>query len=166
MQTVNEAAKALSISKASVRNYVERYGVYLSETATPGPGLTRRFTNEDMALLKHVADKLKAGHNHEHILETIEADIAALPDWAEKAQQSESPVSDAIVPIEQYRALQVLAEDKAQREQVALDRVQELQDRVNQLNMDLGKAEGKAEQLEKENTRLGRAWWKKLIGVE
>lgn len=79
---------------------------------------------------------------------------------AESAQSA----PNALVPIERFQAAQALLMDAQRREQEAREQAQALQDKVNQLERDLGKAQGALEAYQ--TVRRRPRWWVALFGGE
>ena len=49
-----EVAQALGVSITTIQNWSFQFAPYLSEAARPGPGLERRFTEQDVNLLAYI----------------------------------------------------------------------------------------------------------------
>lgn len=77
---VNEAAAALGVSSPTVRRWSRFFGSHLSGSATPGPGVERLFSDDDLRVLAFVRDRSSVGLTGEAIL--AELPTATLPDLA------------------------------------------------------------------------------------
>ncbi len=77
---VNEAAAALGVSSPTVRRWSRFFGSHLSGSATPGPGVERLFSDDDLRVLAYVRDRSAVGLTGEVIL--AELPTATLPDLA------------------------------------------------------------------------------------
>lgn len=75
MYTPGQIAKFLGTSGTTIRNYAAEFSEFLSPSATPGAGVPRQFTEDDLAVLQTVAimrgqlappetivEALRAGH--------------------------------------------------------------------------------------------------------
>lgn len=77
---VNEAAAVLGVSSPTVRRWSRFFGSHLSGSATPGPGVERLFSDDDLKVLAYVRDRSTVGLTGEAIL--AELPTATLPDLA------------------------------------------------------------------------------------
>ena len=77
---VNEAAAVLGVSGPTVRRWSRFFGSHLSGSATPGPGVERIFSDDDLRVLCYVRDRSSVGLTGEAILAELPA--ATLPDLA------------------------------------------------------------------------------------
>lgn len=159
--SVKEAAEYVDVSKATLRNYTDRYSVYLSSYANVATGSTRQYTNDDIAVLRYVKAQLATGRTHADILGNAENEFSTVGSWEPEPPATpleDDSVENVIVPASQFRMIQALVEDER-------NRADKLQDEVNRLNLELGRALGTSEALRAENGRLVRSWWRKLLGM-
>lgn len=159
LYSVKQASEYLDVSKATLRAYTKHYSVYLSSSADVPSGTTRQYASRDIAILSYVREQLNQNRSHAEILKTIESDIANLPEWTPPPPTvplDSDSIGNVIVPASQMRMIQTILEDERSK-------AEQLQDTVNELQLALGHAQGKAEQLERENHRLARSWWRKLV---
>ena len=77
---VNEAAAVLGVSSPTVRRWSNVFAPQLSGSATPGPGVERLFSDDDLRVLAFVRDRSAVGLTGEAIL--AELPTATLPDLA------------------------------------------------------------------------------------
>ena len=77
---VNEAAAVLGVSGPTVRRWSRSFASHLSGAATPGPGVERLFSDDDLRVLAYVRDRSAVGLTGEAILAELPA--ATLPDLA------------------------------------------------------------------------------------
>jgi DNA-binding transcriptional MerR regulator len=160
-----QAAKAASISLQSLRNYAKRYVRYLSPHATPKAGETRWFTRQDIRLLAYIAHKTtKQNLSHEQLLAQLEQGTDGLEEFTDYTAPGEQPESTELLPPGLLRAYEVLLNDAKLREQSAAEREQALQQRVEQLERELGRAQGALESYRA--TKRRPRWWVALFGGE
>jgi len=69
--SVTHVAKAIDKTPQTVRDWTARYSGYLSEYSQVETGEERRYTQEDMAILKTVARLSNAGQKHKAIIPMI-----------------------------------------------------------------------------------------------
>jgi DNA-binding transcriptional MerR regulator len=162
-----QAAKAAHISIQSLRNYAKRYRTYLSPHATPQAGETRWFTIQDIRLLAYIAHKtIKQNVTHEQLVTLLDkatGELEQFTDYDSPDVEQPSESTELMAP-GLLRAYEVLVNDAKQREQAALDREQKLQQRVEQLEHELGKAQGALDSYRV--TRRRPRWWTVLFGGE
>ena len=70
-------------------------------------------------------------------------------------------MSTALVPVGALQAAQALMLDAQRREEAAAEREAKLQEQVNQLQRELGKAEGELSALKAPKPK---GWWSRLLG--
>lgn len=171
--STSQASQATGVSKQALRAYSSKYRQWLSPDATPEPGKERKFTSDDLRLLRFVFVHTKT-EKEPHA--TVQARLAAgelnnftwTPDEPQEGSEGAPETSGtsrtstgALVPMAQVQALQVLLEDARRREQAALDREQAMQTRVVELERALGEAQGA---LRERPQRKRPAWLRALIG--
>ena len=171
--STKEASDVTCASKQIIRVYTVRYARYLSTEGTPEPGKPRRFTEGDLKLLAYVYQQTSNGNmTHEQVLESLARGALERFDWSTPIQPESAPEAaesapsgtNALVPIERFQAAQALLMDAQRREQEAKEQAQALQDKVNQLERDLGKAQGALEAYQ--TMRRRPRWWTVLFGGE
>lgn len=197
LYTVTRAAEVIGISKGAIRAYTLRpeYQRYLSTEATPEAGKERKFTRDDLRLLKFIFEHTNVGETHKAIVEHLSAGKLDDFDWSppepQQAVESGEASTTALVPIEQLRAIQAILADTRQREGEAREQaqaqIQALQEemrqerkKVEELQRELGQAQGALEaykdahdsQREREELaivakrRRPPRWWVTLFGGE
>lgn len=153
--TVAQAAKALNLSKATLRAYASKdlYKRYLSTEATPAPGLERKFTAGDLKLFAFIAAITKLGESHESVAQRLATGELDDFDWSlpepQIASEQAEGATGQLVPLEQVRALQALLADARQRETESKEQAQaqlaEAQETIRRLERELGQAQGALE---------------------
>ena len=93
---VNEAAAVLGVSGPTVRRWSKFFGSHLSGSATPGPGVERFFSDDDLRVLAYVRDRSSVGLTGEAILAELPA--AVLPDLASIMGGDRGLTSDDSLP--------------------------------------------------------------------
>jgi DNA-binding transcriptional MerR regulator len=154
-----QAAIALGISPSAIRNYTNTYSRHLSTEATSNP---RRLTESDLRVIGYVVSKTATGLSHDRVLALLatEAGQQELAEyaWEVPEDEAEPEPSTALVPLAQLQAAQALMLDAQRREHDALQREQELQAKINELMLELGKAQGELV------ARKSGGWWARLFG--
>ena len=171
--STKEASDVTGASKQIIRVYTVRYARYLSTEGTPEPGKPRRFTEDDLKLLAYVYQQTSAGNmTHEQVLDSLAQGALERFEWSAPTSSESASVDtesaqsapNALIPIERFQAAQALLMDAQRREQEAREQAQALQDKVNQLERDLGKAQGALEAYQ--TVRRRPRWWVVLFGGE
>ena len=171
--STKEASDLTGASKQIIRVYTARYARYLSTEGTPDPGKARRFTEGDLKLLAYVYQQTSTGNmTHEQVLDSLAQGALDRFDWAiptqgesaTEATESAQSAPNALIPIERFQAAQALLMDAQRREQEARDQAQALQDKVNQLERELGQAQGALQAYQA--VRRRPRWWVALFGGE
>ena len=157
-------------SSSALRNYTRDYARHLSTEATTTP---RRFTEDDIRLIAYVIDCTKnRGLKHEEVAESLLAGAMDDFEWepptmphADVTAQDDN--SGHLVPVERLQAAQhaaqVILDDTKRRESEATEELKTAQERIAELERELGKAEGKLEGVEASRYHAP-AWWKALFG--
>ena len=79
--TVAQAAETLDVSPQTMRRYSWEFRNYLSADATPPPGGTRFFTQDDIQILGYARRQLLAGETYERTCEYLETvSLDPIPD--------------------------------------------------------------------------------------
>ena len=171
--STKEASDLTGASKQIIRVYTARYARYLSTEGTPDPGKARRFTEGDLKLLAYVYQQTSTGNmTHEQVLESLAQGALDRFEWAipnqgesaTEATESAQSAPNALIPIERFQAAQALLMDAQRREQEAREQAQLLQDKVNQLERELGQAQGALQAYQA--VRRRPRWWVALFGGE
>lgn len=171
--TTKQAAELTGASRQIIRTYTNTYQRYFSTEGAPEqPGQPRRFTADDLKLIRYVyTSTAEQKLTHEQVLERLAAGELDRFDW----QPLESPGSgesrdmgaeqsaNALVPIERLQAAQALIQEAQRREAEAAQKAQELQDRLLAAERDLGKAQGELAAY-KAMQRKPPPWWAWLFG--
>jgi len=107
MFTVTQVANALGISNTLLRQRGAEYADYLSDYANPGKGETRRYTEDDIAVLQTVAVLKAQNKSEDDILAALDAGERYEPSEMPGAKQTASGKDDkALVTSEFAAALQ------------------------------------------------------------
>jgi hypothetical protein len=170
---VSELTRA---SKQIIRTYTSTYARYFSTEATPEIGKPRRFTETDVKLIAYIYHHTQEENlNHEQVLAQLASGALEIFAWEIPEQQnkaytalperSESWEYDtgALIPLERLQAAQALLLDVQRREDNAREEVKRLQERINQLERELGTAQGELNIL-KSQRRKPPKWWTTLFG--
>ncbi len=178
--TTSQAATITGASVQTIRAYTKLYARYFSTGATPEQGQSRRFTPDDLRLIRFCLSLAQQNLTRDAILEKLAAGELAHFDWQpaqeapEATQEPETSSSTMLVPYEHLRLAQGLLIDAQRREAEALEReqaaraeaaaaAQALQAEVQRLALELGKATGEAAALRSARYRSPR-WWRLVFG--
>ena len=166
MYTVGQVAKAVGISDSAVRQWADEYAAHLSDGANPPKGETRKFDEEDIAVLQTVSVLREQLVGHEQIHERLDEGERLEPapgerpavdeaDEADEAQDQRAGGSDTALVTEQFA--------EALRRQDS--RLQSLTDRLIEAEKRAAAAETRADMLQAQVDELraaegkGRPWW-------
>jgi DNA-binding transcriptional MerR regulator len=190
LYSVKQAAEITEVSRQSIRAYTGSYARWFSTEATPQQGGERRFTSADLKLIKFIfATVTRDKITHEQVQERLAAGALEAFNWEpdtdahRAASEPSQHTNTSLVPVERLQAAQALMMDAQRREQEAIARAEEQAQRLreqaqlrerellaqlNQLQRELGKAEGKIESLEATRQATppehNRSWWARLVG--
>lgn len=169
--TTSQAAALTGASVQTIRAYTKLYTRYFTTEATPGSGLSRRFSADDLRLIRYAFQQTAAGNTREQVAEQLAAGALAEYAWqppepSEAAGEPEEPAAEpstALVPLERLQAAQALLQDAQRREQVATEQVHALQDEIGELQRELGKAQGELQGFRSAQYRSPK-WWRSIFG--
>jgi DNA-binding transcriptional MerR regulator len=170
--STKEAAGLTGASRQSIRTYTSTYQRYFSTEGAPElPGQPRRFTADDLKLIRYIYTSTKEQSlTHEQILQRLASGALAEYDWLPPEPQSpyssaEHPESagTALVPVERLQAAHALLAEAQRREAETAEQIQALQDRLLATERELGRAQGEL-QAHKANRRQAPKWWRALFG--
>ena len=169
--TTSQAAALTGASVQTIRAYTKLYTRYFTTEATPGTGLSRRFTADDLRLIRYAFQQTAAGNTREQVAEQLAAGALAEYAWQppeppEPTSEPEEPAAEqstALVPLERLQAAQALLQDAQRREQVATEQVQALQAEIGELQRELGKAQGELAGFRSAQYRSPK-WWRSIFG--
>lgn len=167
--TTSQAATITGASLQTIRSYTKLYQRYFSTEATPESGQSRRFTSDDLRLIRFCLELANQNLTREQIAERLSAGELANFTWQPTQQpldatQEPAPSSStALVPYERLQTAQALMLDAQRREEQALDQVATLRAEVQRLSIELGKAQGEAATL-RESRYTAPRWWRALFG--
>lgn len=160
-----EAAEITGASRQIIRVYTETYRRFFSTEGAPEPGQPRKFTRDDLRLIRYIylaapqvghaetAERLAAGALEQFDWQPPEGEQSA----QQRAERATEP-STYLVPVERLQAAQTLLEDAQRREQAAQERAEALQAEVQRLSGGLGRAQGKLEVYEQRKRPRWLQW--------
>jgi len=92
---VHEVANMLDVSPPTIRRWSKAFIAHLSDRANPGPGLERRFTDDDLRVLAYAARRFDVGVSAAAIL--AELPTASLPPLADVAGDKALTPADSLM---------------------------------------------------------------------
>ena len=169
--TTSQASAITGASVQTIRAYTKLYARYFSTEATPTTGLSRRFTADDLRLIRFAFQQTAAGNTREQVSELLAAGALTEYEWQPPAPEAAStePVENvtepgtALVPLERLQAAHTLLQDAQHREQAAAEQVASLQAEVQRLATELGKAQGELQGFRSAQYRAPK-WWRSMFG--
>ena len=167
--TTSQAAAITGASLQTIRGYTKLYQRYFSTEATPESGQSRRFTPDDLRLIRFCLELAQQNITREQIGDRLAAGELANFAWQpaqqpQDATQEPAPSSSTmLVPYERLQAAQVLLQDAQRREAGSAAQVATLQSEVQRLTLELGKAQGEAATLKSARYTAPR-WWRAVFG--
>lgn len=72
--TVTTAAALTGLSVSSLRNYCTQFAPLLSEGASPGPGVERLLTDQDVAILQRCKELRRAGQTVDEVIAQLQSE--------------------------------------------------------------------------------------------
>lgn len=118
--TPKAAAALLDISVSSLRNYCATYKAFLSAAASPLPGIERRLSDHDVAILQRVVELRRQGMDTNGIVATLQTEdtttlqspyIDAAIEPAKPPEPLQAPTV-ATMPADVLAAIQSLADER------------------------------------------------------
>lgn len=178
--TTKDASELTRASKQAIRVYTQKYARYMSTEATPDAGAERRFTEADLKLLAYIYQQTnRSGNTHDKVLAQLAAGELDAYEWEVPIEPTGAPMdaeshSTALVPVERLVAIQALLQAEREERQRAMEREDELQEkldrvqgelngRINQLERELGKTAGELSAVRSQR-RKPPVWWVRLFG--
>ncbi len=167
--STKEAADLTGASRQIIRTYTASYQRFFSTDGAPQPGQQRRFTRDDLRLIRYIYESTQSGVTHTEVAERVQAGALEQFAWqppepaAQHAEPSPESAAGALVPLERLQAAHALMQDAQRREQAAAEQVAALQAEVQRLSQALGRAEGEAATLKATRYRAP-TWWRRLFG--
>ena len=171
--TTSQAATITGASLQTIRGYTKLYQRHFSTEATPESGQSRRFTPDDLRLIRFCLELASQNLTREQISDRLAAGELANFAWQPAQQPPDATQEPApshntmLVPYERLQAAQMLLQDAQQREQAikaeAAAQVATLQSEVARLSQELGKAQGEAATLRGSRYTAPR-WWRAVFG--
>ena len=133
--------------------------------------MARRFTDADLKLITYIYQSTTDQNiTYDEIEKCLQAGELDQFDWQPpEPDQPQAPESasgetfGALIPAERLQAAQVLLHDAQQREQAAIEREQALQDKISDLERELGNAQGELAGF-KAATYKAPNWWRAFFG--
>lgn len=154
MLTTKQISQLSGVGYSTVRHYAIEWADFLSPSATPEPGATRYFTEEDLAVFKTIKALRDQGAETDQIREVLESgDRYELPDLPPEASDlPQEPFSEPANALAPLGALERLFSPWEDQLRVWQDRVSELEARLQKEQKARARAEAKAHRAE--NARL------------
>ncbi len=171
--STKEAAEITGASRQIIRVYTEAYKRYFSSEGAPAAGMPRKFTPDDLRLIRYIYESTSAGIAHNEVLERLAAgaladfawqpaEMASTIDSAEKYDQ-DSAENTALVPLSSLKAAQALMQDAQRREAEQAAQVAALQEQVQSLTLELGTAVGELQAVKSSRYRAPK-WVRAIFG--
>ena len=156
-----QAMEFTGVSHGSLRNYTRDYARYFSTEATTTP---RKFTDDDVRVIACIKDLTSnRGLKHAQIVDELPVALETFewipPEPAIDDNTAADTGNGDIVPLATLRATQALLMDAKDREAAALAESKAANERIAELERELGEARGKL----KAHYRAPE-WWRKLFG--
>jgi DNA-binding transcriptional MerR regulator len=110
--TVSQVAAQLQLSPATVRRYGQEFPDHLSPGATPPPGTSRKYTPEDVAILRAARDLLASGETYtdvNRLLDTVAIDATPDPIPTAAPGVDLAPLQNAVTTV--FNRLDTLDQD-------------------------------------------------------
>jgi len=156
LYTVSQVARLIGIAPNTVRVYSRDYPDHLSDHATPGRGMERKFTEADIATLQTIRILRQQKKDYDTI-DTLLSDGQRL----EPAEPTETPPeaietpkiddTSALAPVDLLNRFIVRYEEQIDD---LTDQLAQSQETIGELKERAAKAEGRLEELDR------RPWWK------
>ena len=100
--TVSQTAESLDVSPATIRRYAAEFAGSLSPGATPPRGATRRFTSEDVQILRFARNQLELGETYENVrplLDSVAIDATPDPNPTAAPLADLQPIAHALTTV-------------------------------------------------------------------
>lgn len=170
--TTGTTATLLRVSRETVRTYAEEFAQYLSPMAAPGDKRHRQFTEDDLKVLKLVADLKRNGRVYQEIHEALEDGVRGdMPDLSilgppggvtaltmlerrmnelgaemQTVRLERDEARSRLLPLERENATnKALREQSEKRVSEMEGQVDRLNQEINRLNREIGKLEARLE---------------------
>ena len=152
MTTTTDVAKLLEVTAPTIRSYTRKFGQHLSPEATPPAGHQRRFTADDVAVLRAAKSLLAEGLTYSQADERLGAvdleEFRPVPTVDGTEATAMVPASSVMLIVQPY--VDQADQLRTERDQ-ALAKVEELQRQVGELSGRL-------------QARRPPRWWAWLFG--
>lgn len=154
--TIGQTASQLQVTNATIRNWVNIYGPsHLSADAQRKTG--KRFTPEDVSVLRKVQQLLAGGLTYDQVLENMPKTPEVLPERPETGEkqppEDEIPATGQLQTIDLMERVYSMLEQQQQQFQVTLDAKDEL---ISELKQD-------KQRLQDEITQLKKPWYRRIF---
>ena len=177
MQTyysTKEAAELTGASRQIIRTYTATYARYFSSEGAPAAGMPRKFTPDDLKLIRYIYESTTSGIGHSETIERLAAgaltdfpwqppETSPIIDSGERFAHSADESATDLVPLASLRATQALMEDARRREAEQAAQVAALAEQVQSLTLELGKAQGELAAV-KANRYRAPQWVRSIFG--
>lgn len=168
----SSAAKIIGASVASVRAYANRFGDFLSPTATPPPGQARLFTEEDLKVLRFVKSATDGGATLDEVATRLRAGEVEGFTWSPEevaqveAQEAAQAQTALVIPQIFSQFFTQLQEARQAEAQEARQREADLVARLLEAERKIGQLEGQLEVIKKtgESVSPRPSFWDRLFG--
>lgn len=166
--TTKDAADLTGASHQIIRVYTSKFERFFSTEATPEKGAVRRFTPADLKLIAYIYQSTSQTIGYDAIAEALQAGALESFDWTlpepeEEAEAASGEYSSALIPVERLQAAQALLHDAQRREEQERERADQFQQRIADLERELGEARGELAGFRSAQYRAP-AWWRALFG--
>lgn len=165
----SDLVRQFGVSETTIRRWTATFEHYLSDLATKKDGHARQFTSNDFLVLATIHCLTKEGHSFAEVHGKLKSgyrieDTGAATAGYEDGRLVPAAVVDQIIDAAQIRVeleqvkghrdrLLELLQKAQEKEELTQKEVKELRDRIEQLQRDLGRAEGRLEELTKRAPR-------------
>ena len=172
--STKEAAEITGASRQIIRVYTDTYKRFFSSEGAPAAGMPRKFTPDDLKLIRYIYESTTSGIGHNETIERLTAgaladfawqppETSATIDSGERFAQSADESTTDLVPVASLRAAQALMEDARRREAEQAAQVAALAEQVQSLTLELGKAQGELAAV-KANRYRAPKWVRAIFG--
>ena len=144
--TTGTVAKICGVSREAVRKWVDEFGQYMSESATPPKGEVRDFNDDDVRICALIAEYRNKGFNTDSIHAALKSGERVEPDLSIQAttpgvsQAKLASLERAVTGLKQQIATLEKERDTALTERDLLERqLSEARQEIKQLNREIGR---------------------------
>lgn len=102
--STKQVADFIGVSPQTIRQYCDEFGEYLSDSATPPKGETRRFTDSDRDTMYAIRELLASGMTYDAVRSQLERGIHRLEEYQPPPEEAGEETATALVTVDQLRA--------------------------------------------------------------